>query len=47
MVAIHCQHIEGAELYFLIVPARMQRIEIGVAVDADTSRRRPGDQPPQ
>ena len=34
IVAVHCQYIEGAELDFLAMPAGMQGIEIGDAVNA-------------
>jgi hypothetical protein len=33
--AVHRQHIEGIELRLVIVLARMQRVEIGDAVDAE------------
>jgi predicted membrane GTPase involved in stress response len=33
-VAVHGQHIESAELDFLVVLAGMQRIEIGDAINA-------------
>jgi hypothetical protein len=34
IVAVHGEHIEGAELDFLTVLAGMQRVEIGDAIDA-------------
>jgi len=29
IITVHCQHIEGAELNFIVVLAGMQRVEIG------------------
>ena len=34
ILAIHCQHVEGAQLHFLIVLAGVQCVKIGDAVDA-------------
>jgi len=34
VITVHCQHIEGAELHFVVVPAGMQCVEIGIAVNA-------------
>ena len=35
IVAVERQHIEGVELHFLVVPARVQRVEVGDAVGAE------------
>src|SRR6516165_8492944 len=35
IVAVHSEHVEGAELYLFIVPARMERVEVGNAIDAE------------
>jgi hypothetical protein len=32
---VHRQHVEGAELDFVVLFARMQRVEIGHAVDTE------------
>ena len=34
IVAIQCEEIKAAELHLFVVPTRVQRIEIGNAVDA-------------
>jgi hypothetical protein len=34
VIAVHCQHIEGAKLHFFVVPAGVQRIEIRDAINA-------------
>jgi hypothetical protein len=34
IIAFHCQYVEGAELHFVVVPAGMERIEIGDPVNA-------------
>ena len=33
IVAVHRQHIEGAELHLFIVPAGVQCVEVAVAID--------------
>ena len=38
IIAVHREHIEGAELDFFVVPAGMQRVEIGDAVYAKDDR---------
>jgi hypothetical protein len=34
LILVHCQHVEGKELHLLIMPAGMQGVEFGIAVDA-------------
>ncbi len=34
IVAIASQHVEGVELHLVVMAARLQRIEIGDAIDA-------------
>jgi len=38
IITVHCQHIEGAELNFIVVLAGMQRVEIGDAIGAQDHR---------
>ena len=35
LFAVADQHVEGVELHFIVVPARVQPIEVGPAVDAE------------
>jgi len=37
IVAIHCEQIEGAELDLLILPAGVQCLEVGDAIDTRTT----------
>src|SRR5262252_4404908 len=35
IISIHREHVEGAELHFIVVFAGMQRVEIGDPIDAE------------